>query len=139
MAEEQRADIVRRAHQAFNDRDQDALLDSLAADVVWHVGGEHPMAGTYAGRDRLWKEYLDPMWASPARVEDDDVRDRGDYVVALGTAVHNFGAGEQRYDTIEILRVEDGRIAERWEFTSGQTELDTFITRGCAAAQQVPD
>jgi ketosteroid isomerase-like protein len=138
--DESRAGIVRKSHQAFNERDRDALLSCLAEDVVWHVGGEHPMAGSYEGTDSLWEGFMGPMWASPARVEDHEVRVHGDYVLALGEAVHDFGAGEQRFETVEILRLEEGRIIERWEFTSGQDELDRFFIRGCAAAvEQAPD
>ncbi|HWC87136.1 MAG TPA: nuclear transport factor 2 family protein [Solirubrobacteraceae bacterium] len=140
MDDEHRTEVVRRSHEAFNERDRDGFLGSLAHDVVWHVPGRHPLAGTYHGRESVWADFMDPMWASPARVEDEQILVRGDHVVALGHSVHNFGAGEQHFETVEVLRVEDGRVAERWEFTSGQAELDTFFTRGCAAAaEQVAD
>ncbi len=126
--------LVRRSHQAFNDRDREAFLGSLAEDVVWHVAGEHPLAGTYAGRAALWEGFMDPMWASPARVEDRDVFEHGDHVVAVGDAIHDFGEGQARFATVEVFRVDGGRLAERWEFTSRQAELDRFLTRGCAAA-----
>ena len=138
--DEDRAAVVHRCHQAFNERDREALLSCLAEDVVWHVGGEHPLAGSYQGADNLWGGFMGPMWASPARVEDEEVLAHGDYVVAAGHAVHDFGAGEQRFETVEILRVDDGRIVERWEFTSRQGELDRFLIRGCAAAvEHAPD
>lgn len=128
------AGVVRRLHQAFNDRDRDALLDCLAQDVSWHVGGVHPLAGTYEGRSGLWEGFFDPMWPSPARVEGDDVREHGEYVVAFETAIHDFGEGECGWETVEVFRLDGGRVVERWEFTSGQAELDRFFTRGCAAA-----
>ena len=138
--DEERAGIVRKSHQAFNERDRDALSSCLADDVVWRVAGEHPLAGAYRGSDRLWEEFLGPMWASPARVEDREILAQGEYVVALGHAVHDFGGGEQRFETVEVVRIDDGRIAERWEFNSGQAELDRFFIRGCAAAaEQAPD
>ena len=132
--------IVRRAHAAFNDRDREALMDCLDEGVVWNVPGESPMAGTYRGARGLWEEYMEPLWASPARVEDVDVRLHGEYVVALGDAIHNFGDGEHRFPTVEVVSTRGGRIVERWEFTSGQAELDEFLIRGCAAdLEQAPD
>ncbi len=125
---------MRATHQAFNDRDRDAFLGCLAQDVVWHVVGEHPLAGTYEGRDSLWENYMEPMWSSPARVEDREVLEHGDHVVAVGDVVHNFGEGEQRFETVEVLRLDGERVVERWEFTARQAELDRRLTQGCAAA-----
>lgn len=140
LRDEDRAGVVRRSHEAFNERDRSALLSCLADDVVWHVGGTHPLAGSYEGTDDLWNGFMGPMWASPARVEDHEVRAHGDYVLAVGHVIHNFGAGEERFETVEILCVDDGRIVERWEFTSRQEELDQFLILGCAAAvEQAPD
>lgn len=128
------ARVVRTLHQAFNNRDRDALLGCLAQDVSWHVAGDHPLAGTYEGRSGLWEGFFDPMWPSPARVECNDVREHGEYMVAFETAIHNFGEGERSWETVEVFRLDGGRVVERWEFTSGQAELDRFLTRGCAAA-----
>lgn len=135
-ADDTRTDVVKALHRAFNDRDRDALLACLREDVTWHVEGEHPMAGTYKGADGLWDGHFAPLWASPARYEDHDVRDHGDHVVAFAEVFHNFGEGERGYETVEVLRVDGGRVAERWAFTSGQGELDAFFTRGCAAAAE---
>ncbi len=132
--------MVRSVHHAFNERNREAFLGGLSEDIVWHVGGRHPLAGTYPGRARLWEGFMEPMWASPARVEDREVIEHGDHVVAVGDAVHDFGEGEQRFATVEVLRLDGGRVVERWEFTSRQAELDRLFTRGCAAAAgQAPD
>ncbi|MGI8411575.1 MAG: nuclear transport factor 2 family protein [Solirubrobacteraceae bacterium] len=132
--------MARSAHHAFNERNREAFLDCLAEDVVWHVAGQHPLAGTYDGRTRLWEGFMEPMWASPARLEDRELLTHGDHVVAIGDAVHDFGEGEQRFETVEVLRLDGGRLVERWEFTSRQAELDRLFTRGCAAAAgQTPD
>ncbi|MGI8624375.1 MAG: nuclear transport factor 2 family protein [Solirubrobacteraceae bacterium] len=134
------AEVVRRSHQAYNDRDRDAFLGCLAEDVVWHVAGGHPLAGTYRGRDGLWQDLMDPLWASPARVFEHQLLEHGDHVVAVVDAVHDFGEGEQRFETVEVFRLDGGRVAERWEFASRQAELDRLFTRGCAAAAgQDPD
>lgn len=127
-------ELVRTLHRAFNDRDREALLGCLAADVRWQVRGDHPMAGTYDGREEVWQRLFEPLWPSPARVEDGDVLVHGDHVVSLGAEVHNFGEGERAWPTVEILEVRDGQVAARWAFHSDQAELDAFLTRGCAAA-----
>lgn len=131
-------EVVRTLLRGFNDRDDEALLGCLTEDVRWHVAGDNPLAGSYEGRDHLWERHLQPLWPSPARIEDDDVIEHGDHVVLLGREVHDFGDGEGAWDTVQVFRVDDGRIAERWAFTAGQDELDGFLTRGCAAALDGP-
>lgn len=127
------AALVRRLHQAFNDRDRDAFLACLAEDVTWHVEGDNPSAGTYAGRGPAWEEHFGPLWPSPARVRDDEVVEHGEHVVALGEVLHNFGDGERAWRTVEVFRVADGHVAQRQAFTTGQDELDHLLTRGCPA------
>jgi ketosteroid isomerase-like protein len=125
--------VVRRLHEAFNERDRDALLRCLSEDVAWQVAGSHPLAGNYEGRNHLWDAFFEPMWPSPARIEDHDILEHGEYVIALEAAIHNFGEGEQSWETAEVFRLEGGRVVERREFTSRQPELDRLLTRGCAA------
>lgn len=127
------AAVVRRLHQAFNDRDRDAFLGCLAEDVVWHVEGQGPSAGTYTGREPLWEQHYGPLWASPAQVREDQVIDHGEHVVVVGEEVHNFGDGERGWKTVEVFRLADGHVAERHAFTSDQAELDRLLMRGCPA------
>lgn len=127
------AQVVRALHEAYNDRDRDRFLGCLAEDVIWHVEGDHPMAGPFHGRARVWEGHFEPLWPSPARFEDREVVAHGEHVVALAEVIHDFGDGQTAYDTVEILRVDAGKVSERWAFTSGQRELDRFFTRGCAA------
>lgn len=126
--------LVAALHRAFNERDREGMLACLADDVTWHVEGDHPLAGSYEGRQRLWDGYLSPLWESPARLEDRDIREHGEHVVAFMDAVHNFGEGERDWPSVEVLHVVDGEVTERWGFTSGQAEIDVMLTRGCAAA-----
>lgn len=128
------SDLIRRLHRAFNERDADTLRGCLAPDACWHVAGTSPMAGSFRGREQAWAEHFEPLWPSPARVEDRELLEHGEHVIAVGDAVHNFGDGEQRFETVEVFRLADGLVAERWEFVSGQQALDRLLARGCAAA-----
>lgn len=131
--------VVRALHDAFNDRDEERFLGCLAEDVVWQVEGDHPLAGVYEGRDRVWEEYFGPLWASPARYGDGSILAHGDHVVSLTEALHNFGEGERAWKTVEVFRVADGAVTERWARTSAQEELDAFLTRGCAMDPEAAD
>jgi uncharacterized protein len=58
MASSARSDneaIVRRLFDAFARKDAFALRDVFAEDAVWHVPGDSLMAGTYSGRDAIFR------------------------------------------------------------------------------------
>lgn len=129
--------VVERLHDAYNRRDREALLACLADDVVWHVEGDNPSAGVYEGRQRVWEAVFDPLWASPARIQDDNVLEHGEHVIALQRALHNFGDGERTWRAVEVLRIAGDHVAERWEFTSDRASLDELLVRGCASAIDV--
>src|SRR5215216_663069 len=38
---------------AYDKHDRETMLDSLAEDAVWHVGGTHRLSGDYRGRDAV--------------------------------------------------------------------------------------
>ena len=50
MAEDARSARVREALDAFNRGDFQTFGSFLADDIVWHVGGDHPLSGDYRGR-----------------------------------------------------------------------------------------
>ena len=129
--------VVERLHDAYNRRDRAALLACLANDVVWHVEGDNPSAGVYDGRERVWDAVFEPLWASPARIRDDELLEHGEHVIALQRALHNFGDGERSWQAVEVLRIAANHVAERWEFTSDRASLDALLRRGCAAAIDV--
>jgi len=56
-AEDDAMQLVRRGYAAFNAGDADTLLDLFASDVVQHVPGEGPLAGTYKGPEAVLTYY----------------------------------------------------------------------------------
>lgn len=124
--------IVTTLHEAFNQRDRDALLATLSEDVVWHVPGNDAPADGFAGRQAVWEEVFEPLWLSPARLREHEVIEHGEHAVALTEWLHNFGDGEQRFESVEVLRLADGLIVERHEHISRHEELNRLFARGCA-------
>lgn len=56
-ADDEAMALVRRGYEAFNAQDLDTLRSILAADVVQHVPGHGPLAGTYTGIDAVLGYY----------------------------------------------------------------------------------
>ena len=63
---QENVEIARRAHQAFNDRNLDALLASFTDDAEWRlIGGFADLIGTefrgHEGLRRLFNEWVDNL------------------------------------------------------------------------------
>jgi len=86
--------LVRKGYEAFNNRDMDTLRTILSHDVVQHVPGNSPLAGTYKGIDSVLSYYgkLAEMTDGTFRADLIDVHGDG-----LGhvSAVHLISASRQ--------------------------------------------
>ncbi len=56
-AENEHMHLVRRGYAAFNSGDVETLMGLFAADVVQHVPGDGPLAGTYKGHEAVLGYY----------------------------------------------------------------------------------
>lgn len=86
----------------------------LAPDVVLHVPGTHPLAGTHHGLDGVLA-FVDGTRSRTDEGETIEVRDV--LVGGTATAVHcrvTATRGDRRLDnsTLHLLRIRDGRVAE---------------------------
>ena len=103
----------RRTADAFRARDMEALSTLLTDDVIWHVPGNHPMAGDVRGRERLleWLANVAAMgfWLREHAVFGDD-----EHVCALSV----MGAKREDVDietrVVSVFHFIDGRQSERW-------------------------
>jgi uncharacterized protein len=121
--------VLSRLHQAFNERDAETARGLLATDIVWHVPGNHPMAGVHRGRD-VWDASVAPIWSTPARVEEHALLQHPDHAheAVLLDLVHDLGDGELRLRTLEVARITNGLIVEWWEFPEDQAKVDRLTT-----------
>jgi uncharacterized protein len=103
----------RRTADAFRAGDLDAVRTLVAPDVIWHVPGDHPMAGVVDGRDALL-EWLAQVGRLGFWLVEHDVFASDQHVCAIST----MGARRDNVDVqtrvISIFRYRDGRQVERW-------------------------
>ena len=117
-------EVVRRAAEAWNRDDLDAVMALYAEDVVAVAPAEWPEAGTFSGRDAVREQFarLKDSWEEE-RIEQDELIDLGDRVLALDRWVgKGKGSGlelERPGGTLITLR--GGKIV-RIEFYSDQSE-----------------
>ena len=105
---------IRRVFDAFRGGDSHALVEVIAADAVWQVGGGAPVSRTYTGRRdifelfRLTRKLTDGTYNSTLRwaLADDE----------HGTAVYraNGRRGERTLDIDQVLLISlrSGKWAE---------------------------
>jgi uncharacterized protein len=130
MSTESTMALLREYHDAWERGDQEAGMAFYADDVVVHMGGDGPLAGTYHGREsfsRDWigrvAEYTD-SWA----VEGNDVLIAGEEGVLL--LVHEtWTRGERRVTTQRLgsYKFADGRIVECYFSDMNQAEVEAFF------------
>ena len=103
----------RRAADAFRSGDLDAVESLIAPEVVWHVPGEHRMAGTIRGRDALlaWMTQLKSLgfW-----LVEDDVFASDRHVCAVSTMGARRDGVDVQTRVISVFRYRNGRQVERW-------------------------
>jgi ketosteroid isomerase-like protein len=122
------ASTLAAALDAFGRGDLAALQQTFAPAFIWHVSSPRRFAGDRHG----WPEFLGYLGllsdatGGTMRLEPFEVFAGDTYGVALvqvtrsraGKSVSNLGAN--------IVRFEDGRIAEAWFLDENQVELETF-------------
>jgi ketosteroid isomerase-like protein len=84
---QENVEVFRRAGEAFNRRDIDAITDLLTEDFEFipYLAAVVEKTTTYRGRDglRQYGEDADPAWEN-FQVRVDEIRDLGDRVIAFG-------------------------------------------------------
>jgi uncharacterized protein len=118
--------LLRREYEARAARNDGALAEDLADDVVWHVPGMNAIAGEYRGIDRVM-EYVRrrrELVGGTLEITVHDVlaNDEHGLVIATGRATRGGMAFEWRAHGLHRFR--DGRIAESWVLPENQYEFD---------------
>lgn len=114
---------------AYGNRDRQTMLDSLAEEAVWHVGGTHRHSGDYRGRDAILGYFdavreatADTMALEPLEIL---ANNRHGAAFLRVTAERNG----RRLETVaaDAFRFDDeGRIVEFWASNANQAAIDEF-------------
>jgi uncharacterized protein len=120
---------VREALDAYDRSDFDALRSFLSPEIVWHVGGHHPLSGDYRGANAVIDYCARAQAAAGATL-------RGEVLEVLADERHagafNRLSGERdgkRLDTVLAQAVtfdSEGRWLEYWALAEDQDAVDEF-------------
>lgn len=102
-----------RTVEAFRDRDFETIASLIAEDVVWHLPGNHPLAGDWEGRDQLL-QLLAKLGPLGFTIREHDVFADDDHVCALSYIGARRDGLEVETRVVSIFHYRDGRQTERW-------------------------
>jgi ketosteroid isomerase-like protein len=105
------------------------LGELFAEDVVWHVGGSHPLSGDKRGRrELLWYfQQVREMTGGTLQLEPESIL-ASDEHIAMFTRV----TGERNGRSLDVLMAQaltvgaDGRFTEYWALADDQAAVDAF-------------
>ena len=122
MAEHPNAAAARRATDAMQQGDMQAMADFLADDVVWHmIGSTEPLRGKAALRGAM----SGADYQITGTVHDIVANDDHTIVLAENTATR--GDRSLTYRTAEIMHIRDGKVVERWAFSDDTQAINEFF------------
>ena len=122
--------MIHRLYQAIADRDFVAAESCFAADVVWHLPGDSPIAGDHHGWSQIRDDFmskLQPLSGGTFRgAELLDVAIGEQFVVAVQHATASHRGKELDITACQLMTVRDGLIHEVRGYYSDQKALDAF-------------
>ena len=122
-ADHPNAKMLRDAMDRMESEGVHAIAHLLAEDVVWHqVGETEPMRGrdSVVERMSMMSERISSEFSVYGVLADDTTG------VCYGRASMQMGDRSTAYDAVEIYRLRDGKVAERWAMVGDMEEMQRF-------------
>lgn len=123
------AQCVRSYLEAFGRHDLEAAASHFHDDIVWRVGGDHPLSREYRGREAVlgYLQKASELTGGTLRVEPESAL-ASDTKAALFVRVTGERDGRSLdADMTQIVRTdEDGKWFEYWALSSKQPTIDEF-------------
>lgn len=128
MTDNQNIARHRSGHEAFSRGDMEALAKLFAGDILWHVAGRSLISGDYRGQEAVFGFFaqLGELSGGTLELEDQFFMGDGDRTVALFRLTGARGGKRLSADFCEVVRWENGRVAEDWGFAFDQYAYDEF-------------
>ena len=124
---EENKQVILDYYATYATGDMDALAAFFAEDIVWHIPGQHPLAGTKTGADEVLA-FFRLLGRGSFRAELIALMADENWVIDMHRGWSNL-EGQQNVDTIWVLafRIEDGKIAEARNFSYDRAAADSFF------------
>lgn len=109
-------DVIRSYVSAFARGDLETAGRYLADDIVYHVGGRHPLAGDYRGIDNVVDFFKRRAQRTKGtfRITPHDLLANDTHGVALSEASAERDGETYSWKVITVYHVADGKVTECW-------------------------
>lgn len=118
---------------AYERGDREAMDSLLARDVVYHIPGRNQFSGDHCGPDAvidLWDRQKEHLGGLPYHAEPYDVSVTDDHVIMLAHVSAQRGQTSYRFQTANVYRIADGKVAECWPHVFDLHAFDEFWSPG---------
>lgn len=124
-------EVVQRLYAAVAAGDIAIAESCLAPDAVWHIPGKSALAGDHRGwpaiRDNFFAK-LGPLSGHTLRIELLDITVGQDFIVAVQHVTAAYQGRHLDVTGCQLMRVDQGHIAEVRGHYSDQYALDAFFS-----------
>ena len=129
MADHPGVATARRYLEDYAERGPEAVSDYFSEDVVWRVGGQHPLSGEYRGKEELLEYFatVREQTGGTLRLEPQSIL-ASDRHTAMFTRV----TGQRNGRSLDVVLAQvlangpDGRWTEYWALADDQEAVDAF-------------
>jgi hypothetical protein len=104
-------------------------MGQLTSDVLWHVGGDHPLSGDYRGQEevRAYHRHVAELTGGTLRLDPVDVLAGDRFLGVFVRATAQAKGRDLDATLVEAIRLQDdGRWAEFWALATNQEAVDAF-------------
>ena len=125
---EENAQAVRAGYAAFAAGDMPAVARVLSPDIVWHMAGRSPLAGTYHGLQEVsaYLAKLMELTEGSYAIEVHDVLASADRVVVLVQETGQRGESRLAADEAHVWRMAGGMATEFRAYREDGEAVDAF-------------
>ena len=121
MSTKQNLEVMREIIAPMADGDVRPFVRALADDIVWHVAGVSPWAGSYRGKENLRAQLFGVVMGrlkQPYRLALKHLSGDGEFVTAVVHGVDNALLDGTPYPQqyCWVCRMQDGKLQEVTEF-----------------------
>ena len=114
--------------EALSRGDFEAVFETMADTIVWHMGGESSLSGIIKGKQALGERLGEFAKRSNGtfRVMTEWAASNDCFVAASVVSLAEKGDEKLNDPGIDLFKIEDGKIQEVWTFAQYQTVEDKF-------------
>ncbi|HEV2217540.1 MAG TPA: nuclear transport factor 2 family protein [Candidatus Dormibacteraeota bacterium] len=128
---ERNIEMARKGYQAFNEQHIDEAMATIHDEIVWHAGGDGPLAGEYKGKNAVAEFFMKFGQLTEGTSEFDihDILASEDHTVVIGTATATRHGRTHTSRFVDVVHpAADGRAKEFWRFVEDQAADDEFLS-----------